>query len=94
MALTATVEKHSVSLRMPKCWNITFQLTLREDADVVLRRSFSVVYKLGQNVTDVATGVLTRMQATIDQYAAEDALFNNATLDQVVTALNSELEVK
>lgn len=91
MALTVSVTKTAVRLRMPKMWSITLTLTLQEDAVDVFSQSFSENYKLGHSIADLANTFKDKMQAAIDQYKAEQVVWNHTDLDAVVAALNSNL---
>ena len=98
MALTASVEKESVVLLVWNCWSIRFGLTLKDGDAVVLRQSFTAVYKHGQAPAIVVEKVTEAMQAAIDQYQDEQELFNKSalksTLDDAAKVIQSRLEVK
>ena len=93
MALTPTVTKTSVALRMPKLWTVSLTLTVTDDDGPGFSRSFSQPYRLGKPLPDLATAYQADMQAAIDKYKAERAYYDHAQLDAVVVAVQTGLEV-
>lgn len=91
MALVIGVTKVSVSEQMDKLWTIVLNLACTEDAVEVINRNFSVKYKLGQDIDNKRAEFLERMQDTIDAYIGEQAVFDHAKMDSLVTYLETNL---
>ena len=92
MALIATVTKKSVSLVMPKMWNIVLNLTCTDESVEVINQDFTMTYKTGQDPEIVVMGIEEEMQNTIDAYNSSQVILNHAKLDLGITYLNNNLE--
>ena len=68
MALIPIVTKKSVSLVMPKMWNIVLNLTCTDESVEVINQDFTIVYKAGNDPETVIMGIEEEMQNTIDAY--------------------------
>lgn len=88
--MTAIVTKKSVKVPQLKLYVITFNLQVT-DGSVVVDQDFTCEYRPGQNVSEIIEGIKDKMQVVIDNYKLEKALFNNAQLDNAVTAINGGL---
>lgn len=91
MALQIEVTKVSVSEQMDKLWNITLNLTCEEDSVEVINQDFSIKYKLGQDIDDKRSRFLEQMQNAINAYTGEQAVFDHAKMDSLVTYLQTNL---
>lgn len=91
MALTKNVTKVSVSEAMDGMWNITLNLTCLDSAVEVINQNISFKYKIGQDIDDKQAEALESMQEIIDDYLAEQVIFDHAKLDNLVTYLESNL---
>lgn len=92
MALTIQVSKKSVDLLMPKLWTVTLNLTCLDGGEEVINQDFSKRYRTGQDLADLEAKYQKDMQKTIDDYKAEQVIFNHAKLDMAVINLNINLE--
>ena len=93
MAIIATVTKQSVSLCMPKLWYIKLNLTLIDGGIEVLSKDYSVKYKTGGSIPSKKAEFIVRMQADIDKYKSEQAIYKSAALNTAVTGIGNALEV-
>jgi hypothetical protein len=93
MALTYAVTKTSVTKTLEQQWAINLTLTVLNDGVEAFSKQFTIDYKPGVNVTAVMQGIKADMQKAIDDYKAEQTLYNNALLNQAVTWLNENLTV-
>ncbi len=97
MALIIEVTKVSVTEQMNKLWNITLKLRLLDDVpepDVeVLNQDFSIRYRTGEDIEDKESKIQVMMQEAIDDYNAEQVIFDHAKMDTMVTNLNNNLVV-
>lgn len=97
MALTKTVSKTSVTQRMPKLFSVAVTLTITDDDGPGFMKPFSRDYKTGTKIpraiADFKASLKAEMQAAIDKYKAERAIFQHAQFDTLVAELQSELEV-
>ena len=91
MALTINVTKKSVTLQMPKLYNITLNLTCLDEQQEVLNKDFSVRYRTGDNIDDKASKFLKMMQYEINKYLEEQNIFNHTKMDNLVTYLGGNL---
>lgn len=92
MALTIEVTKQSVSERMKGLWNITINLRCLEDAVEVINQDVSISYRTGQDIDNKRAKLLEKMQVVIDEWKNEQAVFDHAKMDALVTYLESNLE--
>ena len=92
MALTIEVTKQSVSEQIKGLWNITVNLRCLESAVEVINQDVSVRYKTGDDIDDKRARLLDKMQVIIDEWKNEQAVFDHAKLDALVTYLESNLE--
>jgi len=88
--MTAIVTKKTVKTTQPKLFSITFNLQVT-DVTVVIDRDFSCQYRPGDVVSEKVIKVKEDMQAAIENYKLEKALFVSAGLDNAVTAIQGGL---
>lgn len=93
MALTKTVTPVSVKKQMDKLWNVTLNLKIFDDAVEVYNQDFSVRYRDGEDIADKELKFQTKMQKAINDYNAEQVIFNHAKMDTMVINLNNNLVV-
>ena len=91
MALTITVTKASVTEQMDKLWNVALNLTCLDAAVEVINRDFSIRYRMGEDLADKESKIQAMMQEAIDEYNAEQVIFDHAKMDTIVTNLNNNL---
>lgn len=91
MALVITVIKKEVSLQQDKLWNIILNMICTDAAVEVINQDFSTRYRTGDDIDDKTAGLFADMQAVIDEYNAEQVVFDHAKMDTLVTYLNSNL---
>lgn len=91
--LTVEISKDSVTNTMPKAWNISLMVKLKEDSVIVLEQTVSEDFKTGNNVSDIRNALQEKAQAVIDKYKSEVAIFNHASLDSLVTDIHNGLVI-
>lgn len=91
MALTVSVVKKEVGQQMDGLWNIILTLTCMDGAVEAFTEDFSIRYRTGQDPEVRVKAILDDMQAAIDEYKAEQAIFDHTKLDAAVTWLNTNL---
>lgn len=89
--MTITVAKKSVSFIQENLWNISVNVKLNDGSTDVFDRDFSFQYTKGDAVNKKYAELLANIQAAIDIYKAEQALYNNAQFATIVTNLQSAL---
>ena len=92
MAIIATVTKKPVRYCMPKLWNITLNLTLIDEVEV-LNKDYSVEYIPGDSIQSKTDEFTSMMQEDIDKYKSEQVIYNAAALNTAVTDIGNALEV-
>lgn len=93
MTLSVTVIKKSVSKNMDKLWNISMNMTLTDETVEVINKDYSIRYRTGDNIGAKTNQLKVQMQADIDKYKAEQAIFVNAQLDTAVSTVQAGLVV-
>ena len=93
MAYIINVSKVSVSETMRGMWNIVLKLTYTDGVEEVINQDFSIRYKQGQSITIKVQEIKEKMQEAINDYKAEQVIFNHAQLDAALTWLQDNLEV-
>ncbi len=97
MALIVEVTKVSVTEQMDKLWNIVLKLRLLDDVpdpDVeVFNRNYSIRYRTGEDIANKEAKLRVTMQEAVDDYKAEQVIFDHAKMDTMVTNLNNNLVV-
>ena len=91
--MTAIVTKVSVNKRQEKLFSIVLNMKLMDGETELLSKDFSENYRTGNNVSDIVAKLQVDMQAAIDNYSSEQAIFNHAQMDTAVTILQGNLEV-
>jgi hypothetical protein len=92
MALVATISKKSVTLVQHKLWEVTLNMILTDDVEV-LNKDYAVRYRTGDSVQAKAERFADMMQEDIEKYKSEQMIFNAPALDTVVTNVQAALEV-
>ena len=93
MALTPVVTKAGVRRIDVGMSSVSVTLTLTDDAGPGLVTTHSQIFKAGMNIADLAVEFVRRMQADIDAYKGERAIFNSAVFSTAVTAMQNGLVV-
>ena len=93
MTLLVTVTKKSVSKIMDKLWNISMNMTLSDETAEVVNKDYSIRYRTGDNIGEKTNQLIEQMQADIDKYKDEQAIFVNAQLDTAVSAVQTGLVI-
>ena len=92
MALAIEVTKETVSEQMDKLWNITLNMKLFDGStEIVFEQDFSTRYRTGEDIANKESEIQIMMQDAIDDYKAEQVIFDHAKMDTVVTNLNNNL---
>ncbi len=92
MALTIEVTKETVSEQMDKLWNITLNMKLFDGSTgAIFNQDFSIRYRTGEDIADKESEVQLMMQDAIDDFKAEQVIFDHAKMDTMVTNLNNNL---
>lgn len=89
--LTATVTKKSVRYVQPKLHAITFNFILKDNDVEVVNKDVSIEYRLGETPSQKVIIVTEMIQKLIDNYKAEQVIFNAAALDTAVTNISGGL---
>jgi hypothetical protein len=76
MALNCIITKKSVLKQQDKLYNITVNLSLKDGTVEVLNQNFLIKYRTGDNVANKKIALQAEIQAAIDNYKAEQVLFN------------------
>jgi hypothetical protein len=91
MALNCTITKKSVLKQQDKLYNITVNLSLKDDTTEVLNQDFSIRYRTGDNVATKKTELQAKIQAVIDNYKAEQVLFNATAFTTLCSQIQTGL---
>jgi len=91
MALAIQVTKGAVRLKEPDTYYITVNMVVTDDSVEVLNQSFECNYNPGQDPETEVRSLRTKMQRAIDNYKAEQVIFNHAKFATAVTWLNNNL---
>ncbi len=91
MALSVVVTKKEVSLQMPKLWNIVLNMTCTDGAVEVINQDFLIRYRTGDDITDKTVKLQEMMQLAINEYNAEQQVFDHVKMDTLVTFLNNNI---
>ena len=92
MVLTSTVTKKSVMEVQSKLWNVALNLTLTDNGEEVLNKDYALHYRPGDSIAAKQASWVAMMQADIDAYKSEQAIYNAAALNTVVSNVGSALE--
>ena len=93
MVLAVSVTKNPVTELMNQLWNISMNMTLTDETVEVTNKDYSIRYITGDNIIEKTNQIKTQMQADIDKYKAEQAIFVNAQLDTAVSTVQAGLVV-
>ena len=93
MALAIIVTKNPVSKMADKLWNISMNMTLTDETIEIINKDYSIRYISGDDIVKKTNQLKIQMQADIDKYKAEQAIFVNAQLDTAVSAVQAGLVV-
>lgn len=91
--LTATVTKKSVKYAQEKLNIITFNLIVKDNNVEVINQDFSCNYEPGDNPAQKVAKITEQMQKLIDNYKAEQVIFNATALNTAVTNIQGGLNV-
>jgi hypothetical protein len=97
MARTATVTKKSVDCiggeEGKRKYNITLNLQYKDEATVLIDQDFPLEYVQGENPGIYAARWGHQMQKAINDYKAEESIFNASQLNAAVTNIQNALGV-
>ena len=88
---TITLTKESVNLQLPNLYTISIRLVCKDSSVEVINDLVSERYRPGDDISTIAAKIQKKMQAIIDQYVAEQVIFNQAVLDTQITNIESNL---
>jgi len=91
MALSVTITKGSVSRMQDKLYSVTVKMVLKDNNIEVLNRDFSVKYRTGETIANKKAVLQADIQAVIDNYKAEQVIFNAAAFGTMCTNIQSGL---
>jgi hypothetical protein len=91
MALSIQITKKSISRQQDKLYNISVNFSLRDGTVEVLNQDFSIRYRTGDNIATKKIELQRQIQEVIDNYKAEQVLFNNAAFQTMCTNIQSGL---
>ena len=95
MARTVTVTKKGVIQTGPQRYNIVLNMKYLEDGTlaVLLDVDYPQEYLYGEAPSKYVASWKASMQADIDKYKAQEAIFSNALLNTAVTNIQNGLVV-
>jgi hypothetical protein len=91
MALSVTITKKSVIRLQDKLYTITVRMILKNDGVEVLNHDFSIRYRTGDSIANKKAALQAEIQAVIDNYKAEQVLYNNAVFETMCTNIETGL---
>jgi len=89
--MTIQITKKSVKLVQSKLYSITLNMLYLDGAIEILNLDFTCKYRTGENVNNIIAKFQSKMQAEIDNYKAEQVIYNAATLDTAIATLKGNL---
>ena len=92
MTITAVVTKASVTEVQEKLWNVVLNLVLKDGTVEVLNKNYALHYRPGDSIAAKKNAWIAMMQTDIDAYKSEQAIYNAAALNTVVSNVGSALE--
>lgn len=93
MVLTAVVTKHSVTKLIDNLYSVGMNLVLTDESVEVFNKDYFIRYRSGDDISEKTGQFITQMQADIDKYEVEQALYNAAAFDNAVVTVQAGLEV-
>ena len=94
MALTTTITKKSVTLKIEGMYEVTYNMVYADGSTILIDRDFTEPFKTGQAwATTVTARMRDKMKAAMRIYKEEQAIFNGAPIDASVTNLNNTVGV-
>ncbi len=91
MALIILVTKKGVMKQMDGLWNITLNMTCTESGLEKINKDFSTHYGTGQDPELAIKKLQVSMQEAINNYKAEQVIFNHTKLTAGIGYLNTNL---
>lgn len=91
MALQATVTKKAVKLAQENMHIITFNLVVMDGAAEVINQDVSIEYRKGDAPAGKVADVKEKFQKMIDDYKAEQQIFNANALNTAVSNIQGGL---
>lgn len=71
---------------------VTLKLTVTEGATELINQDFTVNHKIGNSVAYTVARFLGAMQGCINEYQAEQNIYNAAALDSAIETLEGGLQ--
>jgi len=93
MVLIVTVTKASVIWVMPKMWNVALNMVMTDDAVEAINKDYSVRYRTGDSIAVKEYEFIALMQADIDRYKSEKAIYDAAAFGEAVENVEAGLVV-
>ena len=87
---TATITKQSVTKLTDTDYQVTIHIVIKDDLDVILlEKDYSERYYSALQVSEVKAKLQAQMITDWDKYVAEQAIFNAAQFDTVVSEIQT-----
>jgi hypothetical protein len=91
MALSVSITKKSVTRQQDKLYNISVNMSLKDGVTEVLNQDFSIRYRTGDNIANKKAELQAKIQEVIDNYKAEQVLFNAVAFTNMCTNIQNGL---
>ena len=93
MVLVATVTKEAVNKNITNVYDVIMNMVLTDDAVEVINRDYSIRYRSGDAIGGKTNELIAQMQEDIDDYKAEQVIYNAAAFDTAVATVQAGLVV-
>ena len=90
--MTIKITKKSISLNQGKLYQVTLNLRYLDETAILIDKDFTQeINRTTDSVAVIINKFKTEMQKTIDEYKAEQVIFNSTALDNAIIVLQSAL---
>lgn len=93
MVLVATVAKKSASIDVNGIYAVSVNLILTDDAVEILNQDYSQIHNPANNISVARDELLVNIQKTIDDYKANQIVYDSIAFTNAVTYINDNLVV-
>lgn len=93
MVLVATVTKRSATKSATGIYLVTMNLILTDDSVEVINQDFLQVHNSANNISVARDEILSKMQMVIDDYKANNVVYDSTAFTNAVTYVNENLVV-